>query len=559
MPMPPPTLHRRHAAFEARGIPAVSDEDVVPYDYGATFEIAGTPGAIRQDVINVSPDGIFVAVAIGYGFEEDRSRPLLLGVQDRVVEPGRALRRSSPMPANLSLPAGTTLAAGAAFGAPALLQPGDLTLGEIPPSALISGFRVNPKLDSLVFAGLNAGTPANGSAAANDHELADQEISVELLEDDGDGRRQTLFQQMRSSVELSFLFSMLDSSSGRELQDEPTHNLASLGTSRGERPFRWLAQPITFMPRSTMRLQIIERTEGVRGTLFIVLYGYKVLGSVRCAEPTARRIAAQISTRPDMEFGPSDRVIPFDYVTTFALTGRPGNSIEAEAMVNTEGGFIATSVGYGLLVEDQGVRILWENVPDIGDAPAVVQPPTTLPPRPQIFNWDIAQIAQSRQTWLNALEQRRRGNVVTVPPEPRVNLAYIPLRLLSPNALAEGIRIRPDFLRMAFQNDGQLASSVPVSWLDQLFERLNRPADVSFRYIVFDSGRGRELQNQPLHNIAGLGIATGERPFKKLARPHVFLPRSTIRVRVDERFGRGTLYIVFHGYKALQSTPGGRS
>src|SRR3954468_23462521 len=146
MPMPPPTLHRRHAAFEARGIPAVSDEDVVPYDYGATFEIAGTPGAIRQDVINVSPDGIFVAVAIGYGFEEDRSRPLLLGVQDRVVEPGRALRRSSPMPANLSLPAGTTLAAGAAFGAPALLQPGDLTLGEIPPSALISGFRVNPKL-----------------------------------------------------------------------------------------------------------------------------------------------------------------------------------------------------------------------------------------------------------------------------------------------------------------------------------------------------------------------------------------------------------------------------
>ena len=101
------------------------------------------------------------------------------------------------------------------------------------------------------------------------------------------------------------------------------------------------------------------------------------------------------------------------------------------------------------------------------------------------------------------------------------------------------------------------ADAVPVSWLDRLFERLNRPEDVSFRYTIYDGGRGRELQNQSLHNISGLGTATGERPFKKFARPLVFLPRSTIRVRVEERFGRGTLFIVFHGYKAL-SAPGGR-
>ena len=30
-----------------------------------------------QDVINISTDGLFVAVAIGYGFEEDRERPLV--------------------------------------------------------------------------------------------------------------------------------------------------------------------------------------------------------------------------------------------------------------------------------------------------------------------------------------------------------------------------------------------------------------------------------------------------------------------------------------------------
>jgi hypothetical protein len=82
---------------------------------------------------------------------------------------------------------------------------------------------------------------------------------------------------------------------------------------------------------------------------------------------------------------------------------------------------------------------------------------------------------------------------------------------------------------------------------------------VSFRYAIFDSGTGRELQNKPIHNIAGLGIANGDRPFKKFARPMIFLPRSTIRVEAEERFGRGTLFLVFQGYKILGTSPmGGR-
>jgi hypothetical protein len=84
-----------------------------------------------------------------------------------------------------------------------------------------------------------------------------------------------------------------------------------------------------------------------------------------------------------------------------------------------------------------------------------------------------------------------------------------------------------------------------------VFERLNRSEDVSFRYTITDGGAGRELQNQAINNIAGLGIADGDRPFKKLARPLVFQPRSTIRVTVEERFGRGTLFLVFQGYKLL--------
>jgi hypothetical protein len=537
-------------------MPAVSDENVVPYDYGASFEITGTPGAIRQDVINVSPDAIFVAVAIGYGFEEDPGRPLLLNVRERVGRPERALRRRrGTPPANLVLPAGSSLPTGAVFGVPALLRPAELTLGEIPAAALISGFRVNPRLASLVFTGPARDATGSETVAATDHELADEQVPVELIEED-DGRRPTLFQQMRTPAEISFLFSMVDSSTGRELQDEPTHNLASLGTSRGERPFRLLAQPITFMPRSTMRLQVIERTEGIRGTLFIVLYGYKVLEASRCPEPLARQIAVELSTRADPEGRPSDRIVPFDYVTTFALTGRPGNTVEAEATVNAEGGFVATSVGYGLLVEEQGVPLLWENAGGIADGPLVESPPPG-PGQPQpIANFDIRDIGTLFRDWQDARERRRRDSTVAVPSEPPVNLNFLPLHLFPPNALAEGVRLRPEFVRVAFQNNGRLADAVPVSWLPKLFERLNQPAAVSFRYSIYDGGRGRELQNEPLHNIAGLGIATGERPFKRLARPLVFLPRSTIRVRVEERFGRGTLFIVFQGYKAL-ATPGG--
>jgi hypothetical protein len=483
-----------------------SADNVVPYDYGATFAITGTPGAIRQDVINISPDGIFVAVAIGYGFDEDRGRSALLTVLPRGPGPGVV---------------------------PSLIRPGDLTLRELPPTALIEGFRVHPKLEALVFATRGDGAEGNGNLAARNRELSDELVPVELLEDDDDGGRTTLFQQVRSPAELSFLFSLLDSDSGRELQDEPTHNLASLGKSNGERPFRWLAQPVTFMPRSTVRLQIVERSEQVRGTLFIVLYGYTVLGSTRCAEPVARRIAAQAAARREASDGLSERVIPFDYVTTFALTGRSGNRVEAEATVNVEGGFVATSIGYGLLVEEQGVPIQWQNAAEVQD------PPTGAT--------NITDIANARAAWLDGLG-----------PEPTLNLAHLPLRLLPPSALADGFRIRPDFVRLAFENNGALATTLPVSWLDQLFERLNRVEDVSFRYTVYDGGRGRELQNQPLHNVAGLGIANGDRPFKKFARPLIFLPRSTIRVRVEERFGRGTLFLVFLGYMVLNAPGGAR-
>src|SRR5262249_35904348 len=184
-----------------------------------------------------------------------------------------------------------------------------------------------------------------------------------------------------------------------------------------------------------------------------------------------------------------------------------------------EGGFLPTSVGYGLAVEETAVSV---TIP----APASLSDP----------------LRRVVQGWRN-----NNG----------INLSEFPLRFFPPDALLDGIRIRQNFLRVALGANGSLADRLPFPLISRVFERLNRPEDVSFRYAVFDGGTGHELQNRPLNNVARLGLASGDRPFKKLARPMSFLPRSTIRVQVEERFGRGTLFIAFQGYKLLGAGPQG--
>ena len=428
--------------------PGTSPTSVIPYDYAASFELRGIPGNIVQDVISVSADGVFVAVAIGYGFEEERGQTI-------------------DVPINAS----TTFKAG------------DVTLERIPTDLLITGFRLDPKLAPLVF--------------------PDQELPADF--------QKKIFQRVKTPEEISFLFSMVDSATGRELQDEPTHNIASLGKSDGERPFRLLAQPLTFQPRSTIRLQIAEQSEGIRGTLFIILYGYKMLAE-GCPEPLVRTLRGAPPCPTETIGSPSARIVPFDYVARLELSGTPKNTVQTEVPINVEGGFVATAVGYGLAVEQRDVPI---KVPD------------------NITATD----SSGRKTF---------------------DLSRLPLRVFSLAVFTAGVRIRPNFLRVAFADSGNLSTALPVSLADSLFESLNRPEDVSFRYTIFDSGTGRDLQNQPINNIAGLGIANGDRPFKKFARPMIFYPRSAIRVTVEERFGRGTLFLVFQGYKTLGHPTGVR-
>jgi hypothetical protein len=435
--------------------PGTAPQTIIPFDYAATFALTGTVGNLIQAVINFDLDSVFVATGIGYGLEEHRGESLAL--------------INGPLDPSF---------------------PGALTLNNLPPQALVQGFRAHSRFLNTIF----------DIAPGGGGEIVMKALKLSTTNAMPLAILNKSFQLARNASELSFMFSMVDTDSGRELQDEPTNNLASLGISNGERPFRMLARPMFFSPRSTLRMQIEELSQDVKGTLFIVLYGYKVL-SMGCPEPVARSIHGPAFCRTETIGNPSDRIIPFDYVTKFTLTGQTGNVVEDEIAINVEGGFVATAVGYGLAAGEEKVKIT------------------------------------------DAL------NSAGIAADP-FNLQTLPLSIFPADALMGGIRVHSKYLRFVFDSTGNL-NTIPLALMDEVFMRLNRPENVSFRYSILDSGTGRELQNQPIYSVAGLGIANGKRPFKQLARPMIFLPRSTLRVTVEERSGQGELYIVFQGYKIL--------
>lgn len=448
-----------------RDLPATR---VIPYEYVARFNLTGNVGNLIQDVINISVEGTFVAVSVGYGLDEARAEPLGL------------LTGSGRVPS----------------GQPTL---GEITLDNIPPDVLIEGFRIDPSFAAIAVQNerLNEALPFNVA--------------------------QGVFQRLKQTENFSFLFSIVDTATGRELQNEPVHSVATLGRADGRRPFKMLPQPMVFMPRSTIRLQVEESTARVKGRLFITLQGYKVLGMAGGLEDEARRMGEfdPLKRIPvyDHETGsyrplgealqqdiPSSRVVPFDYVSTLELTGTPGNIAEDEAPINVDGGYVTTAIGYSLDRRDASVQV-------------VLDPPDTTPLRVSLKNIKLSDLRPAQ-------------------------------------ALLDGIRIHPLRVKFAFGSAGELAQVDRDMVADKdnfarIFQRLNRPDDVRFLYAFSDSGTGRDLQNLRVLNVAGLGIANGDRPFKVLHKPMSFLPRSTIRVQVEEIFGRGRLFIVFQGYKVL--------
>ncbi len=116
--------------------------------------------------------------------------------------------------------------------------------------------------------------------------------------------------------------------------------------------------------------------------------------------------------------------------------------------------------------------------------------------------------------------------------------------------LTSGFRLNPNFAARA---TADLPLDQQTAGLDGAFETGTVAAEeVSFLYSIDVVSTGRELQNKAIHNIAGLGIANGDRPFRPFAKPMLFEPRSSIRIQITELSGPpGTLFIVLQGYKIL--------
>jgi hypothetical protein len=192
---------------------------------------------------------------------------------------------------------------------------------------------------------------------------------------------------------------------------------------------------------------------------------------------------------------PTVKEIPYDYVARFVLLGQRSNRIQDVINISTDGAFVATAIAYSF-------------IPGLA-----VKNPIPFP----------------------SLNNEGPPSLVASLLFPFVEL---PIEGDTPQ---EQERKRQQFEQLVVS---------PIRCF------LARLCGIDFKYSIIDSGSGRELQNRPIHNIAGLGKADGERPFRYLAKPQLFMPRSTIRIEVEEvsegPFYQGAeLFIVFHGYKIL--------
>jgi hypothetical protein len=273
---------------------------VISFDHSFRHELAGRPGQLSRQTATVSVEAAFTAVSIGYGFVPEVDQvtfgPAVVG--DLALDPVAI----AGLPQNLrnvliarnafanttralvaARPTATTLASLPGLEREVLvpgmdqLQFGDIvralarSLGE-------AGYSARRELGPRTAAALEAGIRLN------------PEVARFLLQTRGTkldaGQLRRMFQTVQETTgEVLFLYALADEGTGREFQSEPILGTAGLGSAQGERPFRQFAQPITFAPRTVIRLDVIE-AGSARGTLHFSLHGYKVLGGE--GTPTGR-------------------------------------------------------------------------------------------------------------------------------------------------------------------------------------------------------------------------------------------------------------------------------
>lgn len=170
---------------------------------------------------------------------------------------------------------------------------------------------------------------------------------------------------------------------------------------------------------------------------------------------------------PPPAVAPTTKEIPYDYVAKFKLQGKPGNRVQDVINISVEGGFVAVAIGYSFI-------------------------PTLPAPLPEI------------------LVSAGSGGV---PPPSTTTLVEI-----IANTIADAFTLgRAD----ATQTESQLATIIQPFVDPRVLTHclLVRVCGIDFKYSIVDSGTGRELQNQPIHNIAGLGRPRVTGPFAPSPNP----------------------------------------
>ncbi len=217
---------------------------------------------------------------------------------------------------------------------------------------------------------------------------------------------------------------------------------------------------------------------------------------------------------PIPEIG-SRRTIPFDYAFNFELKGEPDRVVKDTVTVSIEGEFVATAIGYGVSPKVSPF-VFGVSVPNSGNFGDIT----------------LGQIVGS-------IGDASGGTVDAA------------------NVLLNGFKLNPDIADLALAlepgSNGSSPGSIAPDLFGELFRAVGAPlGEIQFKYALYDNGTGREFQSAPILNTAGLGISSGDRPFRRFATPIHFAPRTTIRMDVTEvsEFA-GALQVALHGYKVL--------